>query len=536
MNRLVAGVSAAVVVALAATALSVTAQRVQSEETPTVAYAVRHDLSLPLRDLPGRPITPGASNRQVPIKKPARLRDRPDSRPTPDGNVAPPTTTLAPSPSLSFEGTSDDDNAAVLGFRIVPPDTNGDVGRNHYVQWNNLLYEVFDKSGNSILGPRAGNSLWTGFGGICEENNDGDPIVLYDHLADRWVVSQFAIGADGHQCVAVSATGDPTGTYHRYDFVVSPGDFNDYPKLGVWPDGYYLTANEFGASFNGMIAVVFERDQMLAGNPARMIKFGPFGQFFSALPSDLDGVAPPTGTPNTFIMSWDDETWGNGSGPDGYRLWNFSTNWTNPAASSFTQLPLASAPEFNANLCNFNACIRQPSPGERLDSLSQFTMFRAQYRNFGSFSTLVVNHTVDVNGRDRAGVRWAELRNSGSGWSVHQTGTYSPDATSRWLGGISMDRFGNIALGYSASSNSVRPSVRYVTRAAGDPLGTMGTEAILQAGAGSQQQSFNRWGDYSYMTVDPVDDCTFWYTNEYYANNGSFDFKTRIGAFKMPGC
>jgi hypothetical protein len=516
-----------------------------SDLQPQVSKAVRHDVSPPFTELALRPLKSAAAkpDRAIPIKVPLDLAQRHHPKPDADDPVVgTPVPDATPLLTLDFEGLSDDDNATVLGGRVVPPDTNGDVGPSHFVQTVNLIFAVYNKTGGTpVFGPVAINSLWDGFGGDCEAFNDGDPTVVYDNAADRWVISQFAVsGPSGHQCVAVSTSGDPTDSYFRYDFVVSPGRFNDYPKMGVWPDAYYITANEFSSSFEGVIAVAFERSRMLSGLSAQMVKFlVPCGTecYFSMQPSHYDGgTAPPAGSPNTFIQAWDDETWGTGTLPDGYRLFDFSVNWTSPLSSTFTPLPQADAPEFDANLCNFNsACIPQPAPGEKLDVLGQFTMYRAMYRNFGTHESLVINHTVDVN-RNLAGVRWAELRDTGGGWFVYQTGTISPDKNHRWMGSIAMDKQGNIAVGYSVSGRKLNPSIRYATRSSTDPLGTMGAEVTLQAGGGVQQSSFNRWGDYSSMSVDPSDGCTFWYTNEYYANNGSFDFKTKIGSFKLPGC
>ncbi len=536
------GFAVAMALLLAGNALAAAAPR---PDLPEVSMAVRHDVSPPLASQPV--IRPEAKpNREIPNKIPLDLAARHHATPPAMDPLLKESEAFGvrtPSPLLTFEGQSDDDNAAILGGRIVPPDTNGDVGLTHYVQTINLLMSVYNKAtGVRTFGPVGVNSLWAGFGGICETNNDGDPTVLYDDAADRWVISQFAIGVDGHQCVAVSTSNNPAGSYYRYDFVVSPGTFNDYPKMGVWPDGYYISANEFDGSFTGAIAVVFERSRMLNGLSAQMVKFGPLACgttcFFSLQPAHYEGgTAPPPGAPNTFSMSFDDETWGPGTGSDGYRLWDFSVNWASPGSSTFNALPQVNAPEFDANLCNFSrGCIRQPSPGERLDPLAQFTMYRTQYRNFGTHETLIVTHTTDVDGRDRAGVRWAELRDNGGGWVLHQTGTISPNTDSRWLSSAAMDGDGNIAVGYSVSSRTTAPAIRYVTRNAADPLGTMGAEVTMQAGGGVQRSSSNRWGDYSSMSVDPSDDCTFWYTQEYYANNGSFDFKTRIGSFKVPGC
>ncbi len=518
-------------------------------DRPTVGAAVRADLSPPLRSIPA-PALGQVPNREVPN----RVKFIPPGRGPKLGadsltqlSSAPSSSSLTPAPSLSFDGTSDDDNAAVAGGRVVPPDTNGDVGPNHYVQMNNSVFEVFNKSGVSLFGPAANNTIWAGFGGICQTNNDGDPIVFHDQLADRWVFSQFAIGSTGHQCFAVSQTPDPTGPYYRYDFEISPGlnGFNDYPKIGMWPDGYYLSANEFGGgsqSFQFAIAVAFERDRMLTGDPtARFVKFNVPASggttFFSLQPSHWEGpTPPPAGAPNVFAMAVDIATWG-GSGSDGYQLWNFAVNWINTAASTFTSLGRVATTDFDANLCNFAQCVPQPSPGELLDTLSQFTMFRLMYRNLSGVEVLVGDHNVDV-GSNRAGVRWFELRKSGSSWTLYQTGTYAPaDGLHRWMASTAMDGAGNIAVSYTVSSAGLIPSIRYNTRTASDPLGQLpGGEVDCVAGGGVQTNSFNRWGDYAAISVDPVDDCTFWLTNEYYANSGSFDFKTRICAFTLPGC
>jgi len=511
--------------------------------TATVVGVARQDVSPPLRDLVEAarqaPVAAGP-DREVPNRfeegRPPRVKGPELERdPLLDAsNAAVQTSALTPAPSLSFEGTTDDDNAAVLGFRVVPPDTNGAVGLDHYVQENNLVLEIFDKAtGATVLGPAAGNVLWSGFGGICQTDNDGDPTVVYDHLADRWVFSQFAnppAGNDGHQCFAVSTTPDPTGPYFRYDFLVSPGKFNDYPKLGVWPDAYYLSINEFNAGpggFSSVVAVAVERQRMLVGGPARMVRIAVPGFNFSLQPSHLEGLAPPSGTPNTFVAQLD-------GAPDGYRLWDFTVDWTNPGASTFTLLPFVQTAAFDSSV----SVVPQAAPGENLDALAgDFLMYRAQFRQFPGYRSIVLNHTVDVGG-NRAGIRWAELRNAGAGWVLHQTGTVGPpDGLHRWMGSIAQDRNNNIALGYSVSGVTQAADVRYVSRATTDPLGTLpGGEITLQAGLGVQQSSSGRWGDYSAMSSDPFPDCTFWYTQEYYANTGSFDFKTRVGSFAFPSC
>lgn len=541
-NRMVALGSALLLAVGLAPAASAATDR------PEVSMAVRHDISPPFRDLAAAPRkTLAQPNRQIDNKIPLDLAQR--AKPNPGGpdpvlQPADVGENATPAPILSFDGLSDDDNAAVLGGRVVPPDTNGDVGTSHYVQSINLLFAVYRKSdGVRVFGPVATNSLWTGFGGKCETDNDGDPIVLYDDAADRWLISQFAIGGDGHQCVAISTTGDPTGSYHRYDFQVSPGRMNDYPKIGIWPDGYYVTINEFTSSFQGVVVVALERDKMILGQPAQMVKFGPLPCGtecpFAVQPVHYDGgTAPPAGAPAPFIMAWDDETWGSGTGADGYRMWEFDVSWTSPGSSTFVAIPQVNAPEYDSEFCRFNrACIPQPRPGEKLDSLGQFTMFRAMYRNFVTHESIVISHSVDVTGRSVGGVRWAEVRDNGGGWVLHQTGTFSPNTTvNRWLPSIAQDKQGNIAIGYSVSGSTTNPGIRYATRSFADPLGTMSAEQVLVNGGGVQQSSSSRWGDYASMSVDPVDGCTFWFTTEYYSNSGSFDFKTRIGSFKQAGC
>jgi hypothetical protein len=543
MNRLATALSLATLTAAVASSIGApTAAQTRKIETGS---AVKHDVSAPLSALAQRVPRTGGADKEVSIKVPSRLPGR--AKPAdagPDGvRQKAPGGIMTPPPLLSFEGISDDDNAAVVGFRVVPPDTQGDVGRNEYVQWVNLLMAVYDKNtGNRVFGPAAGNSVWTGFGGICEQNNDGDPVVLYDHLADRWMISQFAVGRDGHQCIAVSTTPDPTGTYFRYDFLITRGGLNDYPKFGVWPDGYYMTVNEFAPGFIGASAVAFERDKMLIGAPAQFLKAGPLPCaaecYFSLQPSDLDGRAPARGTPNTIVMAWDDQSFGTGGGPDGYRLFDFAVDWVHPDASTFTGPTHVAAPAFDSNLCNFKVGCIPEKGGEPLDPLAGFTMYRAQYRAFSGFSSLVLNHTVDVSGHSDAGIRWVELRKRRGEWAVFQTGTYAPeDGNHRWMGSVAMDQAGNMALGFSVSGNGMFPSIRYTSRMAGDPLGQMpGGEVSLVEGTGAQVGSFKRWGDYSTMSVDPVDGCTFWYTQEYYRNSGFFDFKTRIGSFRLPGC
>jgi hypothetical protein len=473
------------------------------------------------------------------------------SKVAPPGALAP-----TPPPLASFQGLSEQDNVATVGGAIVPPDVNGDIGLDAagnkiYVQYINLIWAVYSETGTLLAGPFAGNSFWSDFGGFCQANNDGDPVVLYDDLAGRWFFSQFSIG-EGVQCVAISTTSDPLGPYHRYAFTVTPGGQNDYPKLGVWTDGagqsaYTFTLRDFGGA-GGSFSVsagVMERDAMLVGAPAQFTKFiNPCvgGNCIEGqLPPHLAGNPPPAGTCPTFWTAvdaaYDDSPFAN----DGYRNHTLCVDWANLSNSTYTEGPLVVAgSNFDRFLGNgFSDCIDQTG-GEVLDCLAAFTMFRAQYRWNGDHSTVVFNTTVDAGG-DRAGIRWAQTRSADgdSGWFLQQDGTYAPaDGKERWMGSIAQDKNGNIALGYSLTpgDNGV-PSVRYTSRMAGDALGTMpGGEVSCHEGTGAQIGSANRWGDYSSMSVDPVDDCTFWYTQEYYETTGSFDFNTRICSFQLAGC
>jgi len=460
-----------------------------------------------------------------------------------------------PAPLLSFDGVSDQDNVSVVGTMIYPPDTEGDVGPNHYVQWNNSVYKVFSKDGSVLLGPLAGNSLWSGFGGPCETTNWSDPIVRYDRLADRWFISQAAYSTDAagdflppaFQCVAVSTSPDPTGSFFRYAYQTPNNHLSDYPKFGVWPDAYYGSYNLYDcpttacASLVGAAAFAFDRSKMLMGDPSAGMLYFELSSNFGLLPSHLNGpIPPPVGAPNTYIQQ-DYTTYT----PMVLHLYAFHVDFTTPTNATFTALPDVSVAPYDWNLCNQSAdCIPQPGTSQRLDPVADRLMFPANYRRFPTYESLVFGQTVDVNGTNLAGVRWYELRKVGGSWSVYQQGTYagdgaSPDGIHRWMGSVNMDGSGNIAVGYSvADSSTVYPGVRYVGRLASDPLGTLPQgEMVLVAGGGAQVGS-NRWGDYSAMSIDPVDDCTFWYTQEYYkaSDNGTLRWSTRIGAFRFSQC
>ena len=446
----------------------------------------------------------------------------------------------APATIFNFEGVNNVDG-------VLPPDTNGDIGPNHYVQWVNLTFAVYNRSGALLYGPAAGSTIWDGFGGPCEFQNDGDPIVLYDHLADRWLLSQFSLPnnffgfllAPFYQCVAISQTGDPTGAYHRYEFAFQK--LNDYPKFGVWPDAYYMTINQFSEinlQFAGQGVAAFDRAAMLAGQPARMVYFDLASvdpNLGGMLPADLDGPPPPAGSPNYFVQMDDDSA---GYPIDRLQLWRFHVDWTTPSQSTFTGPSFLPVAAFDSNLCNYaRNCIPQPGTPQRLDAIADRLMYRLQYRNFGSHESLVVNHTVDVDGADHAGVRWYEIRDPNGAPVIHQQGTFAPDGLHRWMASAAMDAAGNLAIAYNAGGAGLAPSIRYAARVASDALGVLGLgENDLIAGSGSQTHTAARWGDYSMLGVDPVDGCTFWATAEYMAVTSTAGWQTRIGAFRIPGC
>jgi Carboxypeptidase regulatory-like domain/S-layer homology domain len=459
---------------------------------------------------------------------------------------AKPGSTNMPAPIVNFEGVNN-----ING--VLPPDTQGDVGPNHFIQWVNLSFSIYDKTGTTLYGPAAGTTLWSGFGGACETSNGGDPQTNYDHLADRWVMSQLAYPSTFHQCIAISATPDPLGPWYRYDYLYggTGTTLNDYPKFGVWPDGYYMTANQFvgGTTWGGLGVVVYERDQMLVGGVARQIYFNTglvTLNYGGALPADLDGPPPAAGTPG-YVVEWDMVGWIPGDTANTLRIWQVHADWANPAASTFGlnanydpnfKLDTAAGTVLPCVLTGSRNCIPQPGTAQKLDSLGDRLMQRLQYRNIGGVGKLTVNHTLDA-GSGRAGVRWYQLTNPGAGWTMADQGTFAGnpgDTENRWMGAAALDIQGNMAVGYSVSSSTTYPSIRYNGRLAGDPAGTLGAEATLIAGGGSQLHSAARWGDYSALLVDPTDECTFWYTTEYLTTTGSAPWQTRIGSFKFPNC
>ena len=425
-------------------------------------------------------------------------------------------------PDLDFVFDATGNPAACGGCK--PSDANGDVGPNHYVHIVNATkVAIYSKSGTLLSGPFNLSSLWSV--GNCTSDL-GDPIVLYDPLADRWLLSQFATPND--VCIAISQTANPTGAYHTYDF--NTVSFPDYMKFGVWPDAYYMSANE-----STYTAYALPRESMLLGLPASYLKFT--GMTNMLMPADLDGhMRPPVGSPGIFYTFKDDSYHG---GADRLELYSFHVDWATPANSTFTgpaDVPISS---FTYTVCGFFVfnCIRQLDTVARFDAVSEWPMFRFPYRNFGSFESLVGSFVVGGGrGEEGAAIRWFELRRAVPPWLLYQEGTQDPaDGHDRSNPSIAMDQKGNIALGYTVSSSAIHPQIRYATRLASDPLGTLQAEAFVVAPAGSQT-SGSRWGDYSAMAVDPADDCSFWYTNQYYAANSAGNWSTAVGVFTIPSC
>lgn len=460
--------------------------------------------------------------RHIPIESP--LGPQTD---TAAQTVALPWQSFQVSSGLNFDGVG-------VGFpnyvnEGAPPDTNLSVGDAQVVQWVNASFAIFDKiTGNVVQGNTEGNALWTGFGGGCETNNDGDIIVLFDKAAHRWLFTQFSVTTlPNLQCLAISQTADARGPYFRFSYSFGNTYFNDYPKLGVWNDAYYMSFNIFaGNTFVGPSACAINRADALGGVQPRIICIHLKALFGDILPSDLDGSnPPPAGSPAYFVGFGSNKLW----------VFQFHPNFTTPSSTTFTAASVAVAP-FSVPCFGGGACIRQLGTFQALDSLGDRLMYRLAYRNFGDHESLVVNHSVTA-GLGAVAVRWYELRIVNQAPTLFQQGTFAPDGTSRWMGSIAMDKVGNMALGYSASSTLIHPGIRITGRLSTDPPGMMQAETVIVNGTGSQSgQSLSRWGDYSSMSVDPTDDCTFWYTNEYLKANGAFNWSTRIATMKFPSC
>ena len=567
--------------------IAMTAGAVAAAPVPKFSGAVAFDVSPAVRDL--RSVMP--FTRTGPSTYDEVFEIRPEAGPrvvdlgySGDGALqAPGTSSLARSlakaisaPLASFEGISNQDNFNLYGGRVNPPDPVGDVGPNHYVEMVNLAFAVYDKQGNRLVGPLKIGDLWAGYSVPDCTDASGDPVVLYDQLEDRWILSQFTTrGLDDpalpfYNCVAISQTGDPTGPYYRYAFITQPDPdggyfFPDYPKYGVWTNSYILTTRDFGLiDAYGISVYALEKNKMLAGNPgARAVQFFldsdvvPLNLLGDGLlPPDIDGTRRPIDHAPAPIVGTQDDGGGYGATFDALNIWELNVKWNATPEATLnlaTQLPVASFDSIFPCAPTSRDCLPQPgivNPAQYLDVLSyrQRPTWRLAYRNFGKYEALVTNQSVEAL-PGVAGLRWYEIRRTGQKpnepgvYSVYQQGTYAPpDGVHRWMGSAAMDRNGNIALGYSVVNGStVFPGIRYTGRLAGDPLGQMTQgEGTIVNGSGVQTTTNSRWGDYSSLNVDPTDDCTFWYVNEYYTAAGQASsaagWQTRIASFKLPGC
>lgn len=543
----------------AAAAFTATAQ----QAGPVVMTPVKQDVSADLYSMMIlHPSAPDAPPSEV-VQKHGPLIDEVGSADRATFSAAPTATylqndtlskpSLLAAPGINFEALG----VGTASFSILgaPPDTTMAVGPNHIVQWVNSQFAIYNKSGNPLLpapGFVVGNTLFTGFGGLCESSNRGDPLVAYDKIADRWVFSQFAFNTSGSsivtpylQCFAVSTGPNPAGPYNRYAYDFGT-DFNDYGKIGVWPDAYYVTYNSFlnAGSNNGVLLCAYDRAAMIAGTVAVSIcaPTNFYGGGASLLPADMEGATqvPPAGAANYMIRQ------GTGA-PAGLRLFRFKVNSFSPASITFNDGQggalgtFVNIPVTMTRACNGAAgtCIPQLGTTNLLDTLGDRLMYRFGYRNRGGVESLTVNMSADPDGAGAQGaaIRWFEIRNPSAATPVlFQNSQFNPDTTNRWMGSMAMDKNGNIAIGYSASNATINPGIRITGRLRSDIRNQMQAEAVIQNGTGSQTGTLTRWGDYSTMRVDPADDCTFWFTTEYIGASGTFNWRTRIASFKFANC
>jgi hypothetical protein len=447
---------------------------------------------------------------------------------------------------MTFEGLNNSQNP----FQVAPPDPDGAIGRTNYVEIVNLVFGVYDRSGNLLAGPTQLGSLWSGFSVADCTDNSGDPIVLYDRKNDRWILTQFTTRGPTifYNCVAVSQTSDPAGAYYRYAFSAGP-NFPDYPKYGDWSDSYLLTSRDFGDSGGYGISVYgLEKNKMIIGDPnARSVHYFldstkvPIATIGDGLlPADVDGALPANGAPAP-VVGTQNILGPYGATSDALNIYNLTVDWPHGTSSlsGLIQLPVDT---FNSTFpCGGGrACIPEPGTSAKIDFLGyrQRPTWRLAFRKFAGHETMVTNQSVQASA-GVAGVRWYEIRRMHGVYSLFQQGTYAPsDGVDRWMGSAAMDKLGNIGLAYSVSdASSVFPGIRFTGRKPTDPPGVMtASEKVLIAGSGSQLTSNNRWGDYTSLNIDPLDSCTFWYVNEYYQTTSVEGWQTRIGSFRLKGC
>jgi hypothetical protein len=447
------------------------------------------------------------------------------------------TALAVPTALVLFEGMGNKTGS----FTSFPSDANIAVGPNHVVQVVNSSIEVFDKTGAIVSAPKLLRTLWTGFAQtgtqVCQNSDEGESIVRYDRAADRWVIignpTVDLSSGPFWLCVAVSQTSDPTGAYYLYAF--QSQDFRDSPKLGIWPDAYYVSVNLFKqgpGAYDGAQVCAMDRSKMLAGSAATQQCFNLGTNYFGVLPSDLDGPNPPPSASPNYIL-------GLGATSGTLALWNFHVDWLTPANSAVTGPTILTTNAFTqpCPLVTLQACVPQQGSTQQLSALGDRLMYRLAYRNFGDHESLLANHTIAAG--STAGIRWYELRGLGGTPVIFQQGTHAPaDSNYRWLGSMAMDGSGDVALGFNISGTSMFPGIAWAGRLASDPPGVLAQgENRLTAGLGSQSSS-PQWGTFNSMNIDPSDDCTFWYTAQYLLADGALasNWSTKIASFKFPNC
>jgi hypothetical protein len=511
---------------------------------PTVNLPIQFDISPPLRDLAAQAAPQAGFHAPAVMRPKLQLLNKIAAQggaPAPDAGLQ---TTVGPLVSTTFGLNLLGVGNGFPNYTVpdAPSDVNLAVGDTQVVQWVNVSYAIFNKSTGAIVaGPILGNAFWSGFGGACQTSNSGDMIAQWDKLAHRWVMTQPVFSSPYMTCIAISTTSDATGSYYRFAFPQNAG-FPDYPKWGLMPDAYYQSQNIFsGNVFSGVNVCAYERSKLLAGDPTALqicIMDNSNGTLFDdgLLPADLDsaGTLPPSGQDEVYLGSID-----NANPNTSVCEYLFHADFTTPSNSTFTgvngSMPIAVG-SFGLACGGFTACIPQKGTTSALDSLGDRLMYRLAYRNFSDHQTWLVSHSVTAG--SSVGERWYEFHASetSTSLSVAQQGTFAPDSNYRWMGSIAMDKNQDIALGYSLSSATTYPSIYYTGRVLTDTAGSMESEAQIVAGTGSQTGTSNRWGDYTSMALDSADDCTFWYTNQYYMTTAAFDWSTRLASFKFSGC
>jgi len=509
-----------------------------------VRHATRFAISDPLGDLAKVPQSPQYGFHEA---NPVRRFAKPYAAPVRDSVEQ--SVPAAPQSNYSVIANFLGVGNGFPGYSVpdAPPDTNMAVGDTQIVQWVNVSYTVCSKTSPYTCGPAVlGNALWSKLGGRCATNNSGDPVAQWDVVAHRWLLTQNVFSSPYAVCVAISTTSDANGTYFLYQFPVLNNGFPDYPKWGVWVNNYGETWNNFGTgSYVGPVFCAYNRTKMLAGDSTaeQICHQYPNSPEDSLLPADIDSATPPPAGQDQFAI-------GSIGDVDNSHLSLYSVHINNPSdwtkGATFSGdnnsqlLPIATfTPACNGSYGG--ACVPQKGTTDKVDSLGDRLMYRFAYWNEGSggLQHWLVDFDVTASAKQNA-VRWEDISAPQSAvpptsLTVAQEGTYAPDSNFRWMGSMARDKVGNILVGYSESSSSMFPGIYVAGRTPSDAAGTLEPELLLVAGAGSQPDTSNRWGDYSAMRIDQ-DGCTFWYTTEYYKVTQTFDWSTQIGSFQFAGC